>query len=229
MNCLIVEDEPLAVRVLEEFIRKIPMLNLVGHCPDAHHAVEAMREQPVDVLFLDIHLPGLKGLDFLKSLPVPPQTIVTTAYPDYALEGFDLGVTDYLHKPFDFERFAKAISRLKPLAVAAPTRAFRFFNVNKKMVRVWLDDIVAIEGLKEYVRLYLADGHRIVTKGQLHDFERTLQPQGIRRAHKSYLVAMPHLTAYSAHEAFIGTLAIPIGRQYKAVFFEGLDHSNATT
>ncbi len=145
LNCLIVEDEPLAAGILEDYIRQMPFLRLVGKCGDALYASEALREANVDVMFLDIHLPGLKGLDFFAFAPHPPQTILTTAYHDYALESYDLGVVDYLLKPVDFERFVKSIQKLRlPAATAAPTadRPFLFFNVNKKMVRVWLDEII---------------------------------------------------------------------------------------
>lgn len=178
LHCLLVEDEPLAALVLEDYLRQVPWLYYAGRCSDALHALEAMQQQPVEVLFLDIHLPGLKGLDLLRTLAYPPQTILTTAYQEYALDGYDLGVVDYLLKPIDFERFLKAVQKLRrpePTKTdAVPRRAFHFFNCNKKMVRVWLDDIAVVESQKEYVRLQLADGSALVTKSQLGGMETLL-------------------------------------------------------
>lgn len=221
MNCLVVEDEPLAATILEDYIHQVPWLRFAGRCSDAGHAYEALQQQPVEVLFLDIHLPGLKGLDFLRTLTHPPQTILTTAYQEYALDGFDMGVVDYLLKPVDFERFLKAIQKLRrPDLTAATTRPFQFFNVNKKMVRVWLDEIVCVESLKEYVRLYLKDGRALVTKGQIGEMETS---RGLIRVHRSFLVAIAHVESYSSTEITAGGKAIPIGRQYKDQILEKLD------
>ncbi len=224
LNCLIVEDEPLAAGILEDYIRQIPFLRPAGKCGDALYAIEALREAPVDVMFLDIHLPGLKGLDFLRSLPHPPQTILTTAYHDYALESYDLGVIDYLLKPIDFERFIKAIQKIRlPAATAVTDRAFLFFNVNKKMVRVWLDEIHYAESLKEYVRIFLASGKSIVTKMQMGDLETMLEGSGFLRIHRSFLIATRQIEAYSATDVTIGGKDIPIGRQYKETVLAALE------
>ncbi|MDX1912339.1 MAG: response regulator, partial [Saprospiraceae bacterium] len=137
LHCLVVEDEPLAAGIMEDYIRQLPWLRFVGRCSDALGAAEALQQQPVDVLFLDIHLPGLKGLDFLRTLSAPPQVILTTAYHEYALESYEFGVVDYLLKPVEFDRFLKAVQKVKapvqPVGIAI-TRPFQFFNVNKKMV-----------------------------------------------------------------------------------------------
>ena len=216
MTCLVVEDEPLAAGVLEDYIRQVPWLRFAGRCADALAAYEALQQQSVDVIFLDIHLPGLKGLDFLRSLPRPPQAILTTAYHEYALDGYELNVVDYLLKPIDFERFLKAVQKLKPApAIAVPERAFHFFNVNKKMVRVWLDDILSAESMKEYVRLRLRDGSSLVTKGQLSDLEQRLAGRHFVRAHRSFLVGLRHVEAFTATELYVGGQAVPIGRQYQ--------------
>ncbi|MEO6037996.1 MAG: LytTR family DNA-binding domain-containing protein, partial [Saprospiraceae bacterium] len=204
MNCLLVEDEPLAALVLEDYIGQVPWLHFVGRCPDAVQALEAMQQQAVEVLLLDIHLPGLKGLDFLRSLLHPPQTILTTAYQEYALDGYDLGVVDYLLKPIDFDRFLKAIQKIRhpePPKMSLPRpRTFHFFNCNKKMVRVWLDEIAVVESLKEYVRLHLHDGTSLVTKSQLGNMETLLQAFHFLQPHRSFLVALPHVTAFTATE-----------------------------
>ncbi len=191
-------------------------------------ALEALREAPVDVLFLDIHLPGLKGLDFLRSLQYPPQVILTTAYHEYALEGYDLSVVDYLLKPIDFERFVKAVQKLKrsdtfAKSVTPVSRPFQFFNVNKKMVRVWLDEVLYAESLKEYVRIFLPGGKSIVTKMQLGELESRLDGLGFLRIHRSFLVALRHIEAYTATEVTLGGKEIPIGRQYKDATMDVLE------
>lgn len=223
MNCLLVEDEPLAAGILEDYIRQVPWLQFAGRCSDAAQAYDAMQQQSVDVLFLDIHLPGLKGLDFLRTLPNAPQTILTTAYTEYALDGFELRVVDYLLKPIDFDRFLQAIQKLRqpepPASTTGRNRRFHFFNVNKKMVRVWLDEIVCVESLKEYVRLHLADGRNLVTKGQIGEMEQEL---GLWRVHRSFMVALNHVESYSATEITVGGQAVPIGRQYKDQTLEKL-------
>jgi len=220
LNCLIVEDEPLAATILEDYVRQVPNLRLTGRCADAMQALEALQEAPVDVLFLDIHLPGLRGLDFLRSLQYPPQVILTTAYHEYALESYDLNVVDYLLKPIDFERFVKAVQKLKrsdtfSKSVTSVNRQFQFFNVNKKMVRVWLDEIHYVESLKEYVRIFLANGKSIVTKMQLGELEKSLEGFGFLRVHRSFIVALRHIEAFTATEVTAGGKEIPVGRQYK--------------
>jgi DNA-binding LytR/AlgR family response regulator len=226
MNCLIVEDEPLAAAVLQDFIREVSWLNCVGRCSDAMHAMQALHQPEghgIDLLFLDIHLPGLKGLDFLRTLSHPPQTILTTAYHEYALEGYELGVVDYLLKPIDFERFLKAVQKVRlPEALRPQGRRFHFFNCNKKMVRVWLDEIAVVESLKEYVRLHLTDGRSWVTKGQLAGVETLLAGQPFLRVHRSFVVALAHITAFTATEIEVGGQSVPVGRQYKAAVQEAL-------
>ena len=219
-DCLVVEDEPLAAAILEDYIRQVPFLRFAGRCADALWASEALQTQAVDVLFLDIHLPGLKGLDFLRSLAHPPQCILTTAYREYALDGFNLNAVDYLLKPISFERFLQAVHKLKPphapSATLPPERAFQFFNVNKTMTRVWLDDIIMVESMKEYVCLYLLDGSACVTNSSLGDMEQRLRPLSLLRVHRSFLVAQHHIFAYSPTEiTLVGGRVVPIGRQYK--------------
>src|SRR6187399_3311924 len=153
-NCIIVEDEPLAVEVLEDYIKQVPFLELKSICPDAIFAMEILRKQKIDVVFLDIHLPKLKGLDFIKTLKNPPQIIVTTAYREYAIEGYELNVLDYLVKPINFSRFLMAVNKLKTQhkgdiifssgPATSPERQHLFVNVNKKMIKVYMDEILFI-------------------------------------------------------------------------------------
>jgi response regulator of citrate/malate metabolism len=150
-NCLIVEDEPLAAEVLQDYIKQVPFLSLKGICNDALFALEALQQQKIDLVFLDIHLPKLKGLDFIKTLKNPPRIIITSAYHEYALQGYEYNVVDYLLKPIEFSRFLMAVNKLNQSPVPerhiatflpAPERASLFFNVSKKKVKVFLDEIL---------------------------------------------------------------------------------------
>ena len=225
LNCLIVEDEPLAAEILSDYVAQIPYLQLVAICPDAIYAMEQLQNHSIDVLFLDIHLPKLKGLDFLRSLRHPPKVILTTAYHQYALESYELEVVDYLLKPIEFSRFVKAVEKLKeqqPIiakaqdsySLSAAARPFRFFNVNKKKQKVYLDEILYVESLKEYVRLVLKEGN-LITKMQLGTLEEHLPSDKFLRIHRSYLVAVEQISAFSAYEIEVGAHQIPIGRSYK--------------
>src|ERR1043165_556846 len=155
LSCMIIEDEPIAAGIVRSYIEQVQFLSLESVHHNALSALEDLKEKNVDVFFLDIHLPKLKGMDFLKSLASPPKVIITSAYKEYALEGFELEITDYLLKPFSFPRFLKAVNRLDRQTRSAEHEAKEaehlFFNVNKKMVKVYLDDILYIESLKEYV------------------------------------------------------------------------------
>lgn len=228
LTCLIIEDEPLAAEILSDYIHAAPGLELAGVCSDALFALEFLQRQSVDVLFLDIHLPKLKGLDFLKTLAHPPQVILTTAYHQYALEGYELAVTDYLLKPIEFSRFLKAVQKLQhptepetapTTPQALPERPARFFNVGKKRVKVCFDDILYVESLKEYVRIFLPD-RSIVTKMQIGELETLLGDAGFVRIHRSFLVAKNKIEAYTATDVEIGGKMLPIGRSYRGVGLE---------
>lgn len=223
LKCLIVEDEPLAAEGLEAFIRQTPVLEFAGACSDGLAAIEFLKNNPVDVLFLDIHLPKLKGLDFLKTLKDPPQVILTTAYHQYALEGYELNVVDYLLKPFGFTRFLAAVDKLRiPMpaqsnpALQQPERPFRFFNENKRQVRVFNDEILYVESLKEYVKIHTSTGETIVTRFQMGEFEGHLKDENLLRIHRSFLVAKDKVKAFSAVEVEIGGKKLPIGSSYRA-------------
>ncbi len=227
LRCLIVEDEPLAAEILRDYVHDAPGLELAGICPDALYAMEFLQKEKVEVLFLDIHLPKLKGLDFLKILPHPPQVILTTAYHQYALEGYEFNVVDYLLKPIEFSRFLKAVQKLqKPiLSEKSPLekeRAFHFFNVNKKRVKVYLDEILYIESLKEYVRIFLTNNRSLVTKFQLGEVETLLHTSTLMRIHRSFLVAKDKVEAYTATDVEINGKNLPIGRSYREAVLQQL-------
>ena len=222
-NCLIVEDEPLAAEVLADYIQQVPFLKLTEVCTDAIYALERLQANDTALLFLDIHLPKLKGLDFLESLINPPQVIITSAYPEYALQGYELNVMDYLLKPIRFNRFLKAVNKLNQheeqrvsssLPYANVLRKFFFFNVGKKQVKICLNDVLYIESLREYVRITTKD-KSIVTRLQLQEIEDLFDNGGFLRIHRSFIAAKDKITAFSATNVEINDKSIPIGRSYK--------------
>lgn len=229
LTCLIVEDEPIAAEVLQDYIEQVAFLELRGICKDAFYALDRLHEEPIDVLFLDIHLPKLKGLEFLKSLTHRPQTILTTAYHDYALDAFEEGVVDYLMKPVEFARFLKAVNKLKrhksdpvPASTDSDARPFRFFNVNKNMVKVFYDDILYVESLKDYSHIVTPE-EKIMTRGQIGEMEGMLQGHGFVRIHRSYVVNLSKIRAYSATDITIGSQQLPIGRSYRELVRKALE------
>src|SRR6185503_6762862 len=158
IRCIIVEDEPLAAKVLSDYVSQVPFLELTGSFKDAILATEYLRENTVGLIFLDIHLPKLKGMAFLKTLSNPPAVIITTAYHQYAVEGFNLNVTDYLLKPFDFERFLSAVNKVKtqqekPESIESDTKEYLFLNVQKKKVKILFSEIAYIESQREYIKI----------------------------------------------------------------------------
>ncbi len=220
-KCLIVEDEPLAADVLQDFIREIPFLECKGVCRDAIYASSVLQNENIDLLFLDIHLPKIKGLDFLKTLSSPPQVIITTAYREYAVEGFDLNVLDYLVKPIQFQRFLTAVNKLRqlvPLASPAINEAAEtesiLINVNKKRVKIKLDEILYVESRKEYVRIFVGQTSYL-TKFPISNLENELPRDRFVRIHRSFMVNKQRITAFSSSEVEIGELRLPVGRSYR--------------
>jgi DNA-binding LytR/AlgR family response regulator len=218
LRCLIVEDEPLAAEILEGYLQEVPHLVWVKSCSDAIAAMEVLREDSIDVLFLDIHLPRLKGLDFLRSLRNPPSVILTTAYHQYAVEAFELEVVDYLMKPISFVRFLQAVEKLPsplPLHQSKPeTDPFRFFSVGKQKVKVQLRSIQWAESHKEYLTIY-AGAQQLTTKYSLTELAKELAPLGMVRIHRSYAVSKAHIQAFSATEIQVAGKWLPIGRSYQ--------------
>ena len=229
LTCLIIEDEPIAAEVLQDYIQEVTFLKLRGICKDAIFALEKLSQEAIDVIFLDIHLPKLKGLDFLKTLPKKPQTILTTAYHEYTLDAFEEGVVDYLMKPVEFSRFLKAVNKLerKENTTSIPSlpntkRSFRFFNVNKKKVKVYHDEILYIESLKDYSRIFTSNTS-LVTRGQIGEMEMLFQGHPFLRIHRSFIVALEKVKAYNATEIEIEGKSLPIGRSYKELVAKRLE------
>lgn len=228
-NCIIVEDEPLAAEVLQDYIRQVPFLNLKAVCVDAIYAMEFLQKEKIDLVFLDVHLPRLKGLDFLKTLQHPPHIIIVSAYHEYALEGYEHNVVDYLLKPVEFSRFLMAVNKLKQadsigmsLSAVSGERASLFFNVGKKKVRIYLDEILYIESLKEYIRIF-TKSKSILTKYQLGQIEELLAKNNFLRVHRSFIVSRDKIDAFSATEVEVDAKKIPIGRSYKELVQTSLD------
>jgi len=233
-NCIIVEDEPLAAEVLEDYIRQVPFLQLKGICGDAIYAMEMMQAEKIDLIFLDIHLPKLKGLDFIKTLKHPPHIIITSAYNEYALQGYEYNVIDYLLKPVEFSRFLMAVNKLRPTqeSTAIPSshgtvaeRPSLFFNVSKKKVKIFLDEILYIESLKEYIRI-VTKGKTILTKFQLGQIEEILAKNNFLRIHRSFIVSKDKIEAFTATDVEINGKQIPVGRSYKELVQSVLDNTS---
>jgi two-component system LytT family response regulator len=223
IKCIIIEDEPLAAKVLSDYIAQVPFLQLQEKFKDAILATDYLLEQPVDLIFLDIHLPKLKGMAFLKTLSHPPAVIITTAYHQYAVEGFNLNVTDYLLKPFDFERFLVAVNKVKtaqkekqkPAEVQEP-KDYLFLNVQKKKVKILFSDIVYIESQREYIKIATTKAEYL-SKMSTHEIESLLPAHLFKRIHRSFIVSINRIDSYTAEMVEVNGVAIPIGRGYREV------------
>jgi DNA-binding LytR/AlgR family response regulator len=224
LRCIIVEDEPLAAEILAEYIGQTSFLTLTHVCNDAIRALDVVRMYPVDVIFLDINLPKLSGLDFLKTLLHQPKVIITSAYHEFAVEGFNLQVTDYLLKPIEFSRFTKAVQKLllpqrltdvqPPAKAAPPTRAYYFFTVNKRSVKIYLDEILYIESLKDSVSIHTRT-RSYNTHYQLGELESLIRSDNFLRIHRSFMIAVDKIDSFSASEVDIAGRVLPIGRSHK--------------
>ncbi|OUJ68947.1 LytR/AlgR family response regulator transcription factor [Hymenobacter crusticola] len=229
-NCLLVDDEPPAREVLKRYLAKMPMLRLAGECANALQVLPFLHAHPVDLLFLDIHLPQVSGLDLARTLQHPVQIIFTTAYGEHALESYEVAATDYLLKPIRFERFVTAVHKalgalaltgplappLAPASLPAPAApaAFLYFRVERKMVKVFLHEILYIESLKDYVKLVTVHGP-VVTKHSLTALEAMLPATGFVRIHRSFLIATASLRAYSPTHVQVAGTELPIGKLYQ--------------
>jgi two-component system, LytTR family, response regulator len=225
IKCIIIEDEPLAVKVLIDYIMQLPYLELMATFREALSAGNYLQQEKPDLVFLDIHLPKIKGLAFLRTLTNPPAVIVTTAYHQYALEGFELSVTDYLMKPISFSRFLAAVNKASkfialPNGHAQPdekTVASIFLTINRKKVRLVLDEILYIESRKEYVEIHTTN-NTLVCKMGTSELEKLLPPGKFKRIHRSFIVSADKITAYSKENIEIRGKIIPIGKNFRKQF-----------
>jgi len=225
IRCVIVDDEPPAREVLRRYIEQLPMLELVGECPNAIDAIRMLQQNPVDLLFLDIRMPQLNGNELLKVVRNPPPVIFTTAHAEYALEGYDLDVLDYLLKPIRFDRFIKAVNKiiqlngLRSLETTAPVEeekkeSFVYFRCDRKMVRVMLSDIIYIESMKDYVKIFTSEG-MLMTKQSITSVEAMLPERDFIRAHRSYIVSLDKIKTFTNEIIGVGKAEIPIGKLFR--------------
>ncbi len=222
LNCLIIDDEPIARKGLEEHVQEIEFLHCIASCENALKASTYLNEQKIDLLYLDIHMPKVTGIDFLKSLKNPPLTILTTAYSDYALEGYTLDVIDYLVKPITFERFLKASQKameffqLKTNAASySSSRADYFFvRCDRKFEKVFFRDVSYVEGLQNYAVIHLHD-RKLITYITLTSLENQLPKDEFLKVHKSFLISVPHVKAIEGDEIIIDDARIPISRNLR--------------
>lgn len=219
-NCIIVEDEPIAAEILENFVSRDEELHLMAKCSDAVYAGSLLNRHEIDLLFLDLHLPVVKGFDFLKKLKNPPLVIVTTAYHQYAVEGYELDIVDYLMKPIPYDRFTKAVEKFKYLMNAeealleAADREHIFISSGKKQIRIVLQDIFFIESLREYIHIHTKTG-TLTVKMPISRIEENLDPKIFVRIHKSYIISKLKIEVRSASMIQINGKKLPIGRTYK--------------
>ncbi|MBD0294048.1 MAG: response regulator transcription factor [Flavisolibacter sp.] len=221
LKCIIIEDEPLAVKVLSDYVSQVPFLELQGSFKDAILATDYLRDHHTDLIFLDIHLPKLKGMAFLKTLAHPPAVIITTAYHQYAVEGFSLNVTDYLLKPIEFERFLIAVNKVKTAQrerhqpnEIQEKKDHLFLNVQKKKVKILFSEIIYIESQREYIKIVTTKGDYL-SKMSTHEIEELLPAHLFKRVHRSFIVSISKINSYTAEEVEVNGVSIPIGRGYR--------------
>lgn len=240
LRCIAVDDESLARKLLEENIRQIPFLELVGTCRNAFEAMEMLQKEQIDLMFLDIQMPGMLGTKFLQSLREKPMVIFVTAYSNYAVESYDLDVIDYLMKPVSLERFTKAAYKAlearqpkpapaMPVPAAAPaveTPDFFFVNVEYALVKILMADITHIESMKDYVKIFLTTAKKpVLTKSTLKGIEEKLPPDRFMRVHKSFIVNLDKIESIRSHQITIGEHEIPVSEANMEALLRQLKYS----
>lgn len=223
IRCLVVDDEPLAREIITRYIKDVPTLQLIGECSNALEAFAVLQKQTVDLVFLDIRMPQLNGNDFLKTLKNPPKIIFITAHHEYALEGYELDVVDYLMKPVPFDRFLKAVNKAYPTGVtpisteatgSLNNEAFVYFRVDRKMVKVMLHNVLYIESMKDYIKIF-TDHTTLITKQSISSVEEMLPENEFTRVHRSYIVSLRKIRSFTAELLEVSNTTIPIGRLYR--------------
>ncbi len=226
-RCIIVDDEPLAIEVIKSHTYRLGIFQIVAECSSTTEAYQVLVAEKIDLMFLDIQMPGLKGTDFLKTLNDPPKVILTTAYRDYALEGFELNVLDYLLKPISFDRFITAVDKFRKSLATIDTpsadQKFIYLNINKKIHKIIIGEIIYAESIKDYLTIHTVEGD-IVAKHTLSSFEQMLPPDEFIRIHRSFIVATGKIKSFNAHSIDLGVKELPIGHNYQARVFEKLNY-----
>jgi len=233
IRCLLVDDEPLALEVLQSHISNSNGLEVAGICKNALEALDILHEKQVDLIFLDIKMPTLLGTDFLKSLSNPPKVIFVTAYREFAMDGYELDAIDYLLKPVSFEIFLKAVSKVKRLMghdyiiQAEESRknpeAFVYMKVDKSMQKVFVNEILYVESRRDYVKVFLSTGKSFLAKQSISSMINLLSEQSFLRVHRSFLVSVDKITGYNNNDIQLGSLEIPIGKLYKQQVMEAIN------
>ncbi|MGB1037826.1 MAG: LytR/AlgR family response regulator transcription factor [Bacteroidia bacterium] len=233
MNCIAVDDEPLALDIIEAYVNKHPDLTLVARCNNAAEASEVLKTRKVDLMFLDINMPEISGLSFVKSLEKKPLFMFTTAYPDYAVEGFELDAIDYLLKPIAYDRFEKGVEKAKEyysikqnadVAESDLEHEHIFVKANQKLIKLAYSDIYYVEAFADYVKIFLKD-KKIVTLQTMKNMEKKLPSEMFSRIHRSFIVNRNHVQSFSTSICEVNEIKIPIGKNYKEAFV-GLMKSN---
>jgi DNA-binding LytR/AlgR family response regulator len=232
LRCLLIDDEPPALKVLAKYISSLNELEIVGQCRNAIEALGVLRQKTVDVIFLDIKMPRIIGTEFLKNLSHPPKVVFVTAYREYAIDGFELDAVDYLVKPVSFERFFKAVTKLNRLmgrevsttatSDVSNIDAFVYLKVDRDMKKVFVNEIEYIESWKDYVKFFLTGGRHFLVKRPISAIENILSDHKFIRVHRSYIVSLSKISGYNALSLQIGQSEIPIGRLYKQSVMERL-------
>lgn len=228
IQCLLVDDEPLAIQLLKAHLEKLDMFEVAATCNNAIKALEVLRTESIDLVFLDIKMPKISGIDFLKTLKDPPAVIITTAYREYALDGYDLDVIDYLLKPITFDRFFKAIDRYlrtmqtqHSLPAAPVADQYIYIKSGGKFHKLYIEDILYVESFKDYITIHCTH-QKIVAKYKISDIELELKPYHFLRVHRSFIINQRKITAFTVNDIEIGKQEIPIGTNYKEYVFQML-------
>ncbi|MFT3980420.1 MAG: response regulator [Ferruginibacter sp.] len=232
LRCLLIDDEPPALKVLSRYIADIDNMEIIGQCRNAIEALGVLRLHKIDVIFLDIKMPRVIGTDFFKNLSHRPKVIFVTAYREYAVDGFELDAVDYLVKPVSFERFLKAITKLNWLigsepgpadtTTSPPANAFVYLKVDRDMKKIFIDEIVYMESCKDYVKVFLSNGKNLLVKQSISAMENLFSDHKFLRVHRSYIISMDNVSAFNALSVQLGSIQVPIGRLYKQVVMDRL-------
>lgn len=231
-KCIIIDDEPLAIELIENHIDQLDYMEVVGTFKNAMNALAFIRNNRVDLIFLDIQMPMLSGIDFLKTVNIDPKVIFTTAYREYALESFELNVIDYLVKPITFDRFFKAVNKYLTLyspqppqktegSPNSPDKDFIYVKTNKKNTKIYFREILYVESIKDYIKIH-TQAHTLIVKEKISEFENLLPEQLFLRVHRSYLVNLEKITAFTNYDIEVNAIEIPIGGIYKQHVFNVL-------
>jgi len=235
VKCIIVDDEPIAIRVIQNHLQNFENIEVVAECKNSIQAFEILKKKKVDLMFLDIQMPQITGIDFLKTLTHPPKVIITTAYRDYAIEGYELEIVDYLLKPISFERFLKAINKFYQITdneavvinsnVEFQQNQFIYIKENKKVHKIYLADIIYLESMKEYVKVHTLNG-RFTTKNSISNFEAKLPPDNFIRVHKSFIISISKIKSFTSNTIELENIEVPISRTYKNAVMNALNYGS---